>query len=94
MNENIAAVLFAFSAGFIIVVHTMIVYAVGLRHGAGIYNKVERFILKHAYVHEDDAADLDDLDDLDDLQDYYQDDRYIGKYVIIGGYQKDDQKEN
>ena len=91
MNENIAAVLFAFSAGFIIVVHTMIVYAVGLRHGAGIYNKVERFILKHAYVHEDDAADLDDLDD---LQDYYQDDRYIGKYVIIGGYQKDDQKEN
>lgn len=91
MNENVAAVLFAFSAGFIIVVHTMIVYAVGLRHGAGIYNKVERFILKHAYVQEDDAVDLDDLDD---LQDYYQDDRYIGKYVIIGGYQKDDQKEN
>lgn len=91
MNENIAAVLFAFSAGFIIVVHTMIVYAVGLRHGAGIYNKVERFILKHAYVHEDDALDLDDLDD---LQDYYQEDRYIGKYVIVGGYKKDDQKEN
>lgn len=91
MNENIVAVLFAFSAGFIIVVHTMIIYAVGLRHGAGIYNKVERFILKHAYVHEDDAADLDDLDD---LQDYYQEDRYIGKYVIVGGCKKDDQKEN
>lgn len=89
MNENIAAVLFAFSAGFIIVVHTMIIYAIGIRHGAGIYNKVERFILKHAYVN-----DPEDLDYLDDLQDYYDEDRYIGKYVIMGGYKKDgDQKD-
>lgn len=93
MNENIAAVLFAFSAGFIIVVHTMIIYAIGLRHGAGIYNKVEKFILKHAYIN--DPADPDDMDYLDDLQDYYDDeDRYIGKYVIMGGFKKDgDQKD-
>lgn len=79
MNDTLFAVLFAVILALGIAMHTLIIYSVGVRHGMGVYTKVESFILSHAYVDEEDDAD-------DDL---YDDDRYIGKYTIKGGYQKD-----
>lgn len=80
MNDTLFAVLFAVILALGIAMHTLIIYSVGVRHGMGVYTKVESFILSHAYVD-------DEEDEADD--DLYDDDRYIGKYTIKGGYQKD-----
>lgn len=81
MNDTLFAVLFAVILALGIAMHTLIIYSVGVRHGMGVYTKVERFILSHAYVEDDDEETDDD--------DLYDDDRYVGKYTIRGGAYKD-----
>ena len=81
MNDTLFAVLFAVILALGIAMHTLIIYSVGVRHGMGVYTKVESFILSHAYVEDDEEDDADD--------DLYDDDRYIGKYTIRGGAYKD-----
>ena len=81
MNDTLFAILFAVILALGIAMHTIIIYTVGVRHGMGVYTKVESFILSHAYVEDDEEDETDD--------DLYEDDRYIGKYTIKGGAYKD-----
>lgn len=80
MNDTLFAILFAVILALGIAMHTIIIYTAGVRHGMGVYTKVESFILSHAYVEDEDDEEADDL---------YEDDRYIGKYTIKGGAYKD-----
>lgn len=81
MTDTLFAVLFAVILALGIAMHTLIIYSVGVRHGMGVYTKVESFILSHAYVEDDDEETDDD--------DLYDDGRYIGKYTIKGGAYRD-----
>ena len=80
MTDTLFAILLAVIMALGSAMHTLIIYSVGVRHGMGVYTKVESFILSHAYV-EDEEDEADD--------DLYDDDRYIGKYTIKGGAYKD-----
>ena len=85
MNENLFGVLFALIVGLGIVMHTLIIYSIGVRHGMGVYTKVESFILGHAYIEDEDGEE-------EPVFDYYDDnDVYIGKYIIKRGYRRDDE---
>ena len=81
MNDTLFAVLFAVILALGIAMHTIIIYSVGVRHGMGVYTKVESYILSHAFVEDEDDEEAD--------EDLYDDDRYIGKYTIRGGAYKD-----
>ena len=83
MNDILFAALFAVILALGVAMHTIIIYSVGVRHGMGVYTKVESYILSHAFV-EDEDEDDDEAD-----ADLYDDDRYIGKYTIRGGAYKD-----
>ena len=81
MNDTLFTVLFALVLALGIAMHTIIISSIGVRHGMGVYTKVESFILSHAYVEED--------EEYSDDSDLYDGDRYIGKYTIKGGAYKD-----
>lgn len=81
MNDTLFAILFAVILALGIAMHTIIIYTVGVRHGMGVYTKVESYILSHAFVEDEDDEEAD--------EDLYDEDRYIGKYTIRGGAYKD-----